>query len=397
MRTKQNMTHFFHYFTLKRIESIFGITKAERDFLLFKYENNLNLSRQNGNENKDDDKQKEEEINNPEEENNMDKIINDDIFQDHYNEPQKEKKKDKAQNNENISKSTAFNVNNNQSDQIDFYGKFLDKRRKTEYYQMYQITYNTFIFNVYDQISFNSFELMYSLCCRCCGSKHKTKIIKDKSEKIKSQISDLEQKCQLFDAAKQKLGLDFDIVSMLKIVDDFDKFKKVYFDECQKGIFESVCKSTIKVTDEEMLHSLECPKPQKKIEESIREFKDILNNMITKGKEVTITEKKLLRIIGIDFDEICTFAKNINKRNESIETNRINKKRKDKEDKEAEETKKKKNDKDFSEDLYLAEILLQNDKDTPKDTPDGDSETNKKLIPSQKDAIDEINKKFGFK
>lgn len=117
------------------------------------------------------------------------------------------------------------------------------------------------------------------------------------------------------------MGVDFDLITILRIVESFDKFKKVYFDDAQLDIFNSVANPVVKLNNEE--------DEQKSINsdknEGLNKFVNVLALIADKGV-MSVLEKKILAAIGLDLDLIKNLAKEVEKE-KSLENNSNRKKK----------------------------------------------------------------------
>ena len=65
-----------------------------------------------------------------------------------------------------------------------------------------------------------------------------------------NEVSLLEQKYAVYYGANKKLGVDFDIINILKTIEGFDYFLKIYFEKHQRNLFYSAGKPLIQETDD---------------------------------------------------------------------------------------------------------------------------------------------------
>ena len=127
-------------------------------------------------------------------------------------------------------------------------------------------------------------------------------------------ITKLEKKFLVYDGAKRKLGMDFDLINILKTIEGFDSFKKVFLEKHQEILFNAVTKDIIDI------NMIEKKKENKDKEE--KEYEDLLkmnkvfSNIVnyTNGKIEPYIER-LMYITGRKEKNIKTFQKVINGEN----------------------------------------------------------------------------------
>lgn len=224
-----------------------------------------------------------------------------------------------------------FLIKNDNSCNINYYKELFAERKKNIMYNLYLAIYEIFKYISNDKMYFNSFDVLTYIICRCCTKKKK----KDKSNNVIQEDSYQEMKFKVYDSAIQKIGIDFDLISILKLVDDFDKFKVVYFDTPQREVFNSVAKPTIKVLSENENYEEEAVSEVEEDQKNLNEFKKALLIMIDKG-EMSITDKKILKTMGLQMDFISELSKEVlarkeksKLRNENHKTESVSESKKD--------------------------------------------------------------------
>jgi hypothetical protein len=136
---------------------------------------------------------------------------------------------------------------------------------------------------------------------------------------LSSQFEDssvLTKNFLLFDTAEEKMGLDFDLVSVLKSVENFENFKKVYLDDSQRSLYDSVSNPIIKVNtlDGSVTKAMS---EEEKDQNNLNEFRHNLMMIIERGKLSKI-EKKMLENVGLrieDIKKLSEDAENCGKKN----------------------------------------------------------------------------------
>lgn len=216
------------------------------------------------------------------------------------------------------------NIREKNDNNVDFFDLLLAEKKKTSLFYIEKIVYNIFLYSSNDKMYFNVCEMFLKLFCCCCIKRRKAKETKVKIKPGLKQLTQVDKgknltnlgkKIKIFKTAEMRLGLDFDLVSVLKTVDNFEKFTKVYFDHTQAEVFDSVNKPTIKVLSldeqEEMDEDLdENGNVKTEIEsdlEMLTEIRQLLIEIMKEGK-VTNVEKNIFINMGIELEEIKQFA-----------------------------------------------------------------------------------------
>lgn len=203
-------------------------------------------------------------------------------------------------------------------------------QEKHEEYYLHSAVYEIFKFECNDKINFTTSEMFFRLFCKCCINKNRNKNNKikytatnktDNASTTKNNDIDPKEeeksrlflKYEIFDAAQRKMDVDFDLVSILQTVDDFEKFKHIYFDDAQLDIFNSVANPVIKLTNnKEKIFSVNYKHDNKDIK-ALNNFIHVLSH-ITEKDEMTMIEKKLLAKMGLDAETIKKFSKEIERK-----------------------------------------------------------------------------------
>jgi hypothetical protein len=189
---------------------------------------------------------------------------------------------------------------------FNFYQNIFKNKKKTKVYYANKIFYDSLKYMGYNNMNFSLVEMLKVIFCSCF---HKNKSNKNSTK------DNLDDKYLVYNASLQKLGIDFDLVSVLKSEKDLKNFIKIYFDENQEKIFSSINKNTVLVTDEEFENSLKKSRSSteydseiKNIQNSMKEYNSFLLSIIKRGS-VTNLEKKLFNIMGLSSDNIKDFCK----------------------------------------------------------------------------------------
>jgi len=189
---------------------------------------------------------------------------------------------------------------------FNFYQNIFKSKKKTKVYYANKIFYDSLKYMGYNKMNFSIVEMLKVIFCSC--------FIKKKINKNYTK-NNLEDKYLVYNASLQKLGIDFDLVSVLKSEKDLKNFIKIYFDENQEKIFSSINKNTILVTNEEFEYllknsrsSTEYDSEIKNMQNSMKEYYSFILSIIKRGS-VTNLEKKLFNIMGLNSDNIKNFCK----------------------------------------------------------------------------------------
>lgn len=128
-----------------------------------------------------------------------------------------------------------------------------------------------------------------------------------KEEKHKSdQFSETEKRFAIFYGATIKLGIDFDIIRILKKMTEFDSFIKVLLGKHQRKLFKVISKPVIRVDDynEEIKTEV--------LDKDEQEYKDLLKfnkslYRLTKKGEIKDYHIRMLGLSGVPAEEIEEF------------------------------------------------------------------------------------------
>jgi hypothetical protein len=117
------------------------------------------------------------------------------------------------------------------------YSKITKNIKKDEYYK-YKIIFDIFKYEVHKGISISFLEYFGSIFCKCF-------------------LTELSlRRIETFKIAKEKLHLDVDFISIVKSVNEFENAKKIYFDNNQNVLFDTLANNNkfhTSIVDEEKL------------------------------------------------------------------------------------------------------------------------------------------------
>ena len=116
-----------------------------------------------------------------------------------------------------------------------------------------------------------------------------------------------ETKYAVYRGATKKLGVDFDLVNILKTIEGFDYFTKVFFEKNQRALFYSVSKPTIK-EDENDKEGNQVKESDNKEVQEYQDIQDMYKNLLrmifnSKGK-LEDYQIRLLELMGRTPEEI---------------------------------------------------------------------------------------------
>ena len=121
---------------------------------------------------------------------------------------------------------------------------------------------------------------------------------KDKRE----ELSVKEKKYAVFHGAARKLGVDFDLVNILKTIEGFDYFTKVFLEKHQRVLFYSVSKPTIKDDSDDDEDKNNGRDPNDKEAQEFEDIQEMYKNLLcmiynSKGK-LEEYQVRLLELMG---------------------------------------------------------------------------------------------------
>ena len=148
----------------------------------------------------------------------------------------------------------------------------------------------------------------------------------NKEIKAINQESLMEKKYAVYYGANKKLGVDFDLINILKSREGFDYYTRVYFEKYQRNLFYSASKPTIKENDIGDDDEADEEKEEQEYKDMIQVYKNLLKMMISFEGNLDNYQKKLLFLMGRSNDDINMFE-NVIKNIENEESNHKNSKK----------------------------------------------------------------------
>lgn len=211
-----------------------------------------------------------------------------------------------------IAKYFKKRINNKENN--DYYNILLKNLEKSPNYMKYKILFDALKFNKTNMKLSKSEFLNYIFDCSSYNIESESDI--EKFNFKKKQL--------LFHIAKQKLKIDFDIVNILKTIDQFNDFKDVIMDEDQLRIFDfAIKKISNKNTDKNPDNAPNKPltgKINKNIDESVKNTVEGLDEIFAEAfdgpKPIHVN---ILNQIGINKDIITEFENMSNLNSKSKE------------------------------------------------------------------------------
>lgn len=205
-----------------------------------------------------------------------------------------------------------------------------DEVKQAEYI-CYQFLYESCIYKIHPPLRFNVCELFhYFIFEMCCCKKKKeienqmiitsnikknSSIVEDRKslvsvatsktleKKNKLKISNAEKKFAVYNGAVKKLGIDFDLINILKTIEGFDYFTQVFFEDSQQVLFNSVAKPTIKLdTEDEKKSKL----GEKEFEDVAKMYKSLVGMINEARGKLEPFQIRLLELMGRTQEEIET-------------------------------------------------------------------------------------------
>jgi hypothetical protein len=337
MKSNPDVSNFEKFFTISKIERMFGLSPHERKEKLEQFKNNnfklddtYSLLGADPNQNDNKSENKDIESNNILEEqltfrkssseviageSEVEKITREKAEMVDFDKMMKENKKIiKRQNSRRAKKKV-------QKYEKDFYTFILTGKDKTMDYYKYSILYQVFKYINYDKLLLKPHEIVLKLFCGCCIKRRSIQEIKDnfykKGLNLEDEGTDLIKRCDILDTASERMTIDFDLAYILKSVDDFEKFIVILFTKEQYDIYKSIAKPNITLIPNpgelKLIDALE------KVDghESERDRKNMLQFEafldIMSKKELEAIDIKLMRIMGLSFEEAYNFGEAVRK------------------------------------------------------------------------------------
>jgi hypothetical protein len=223
-------------------------------------------------------------------------------------------------------------------------------------YVIYKLIYDCAKYKSQPDFKFSLFELICFYCFNSCKKK-KRKIIEDidlndkeirssknqihvknfdlktlKEEDVTIKKSDL--KSCVYKSALKKLGLDFDLINILKTEEGFENFEKMIFEKYERVIFNLESKPIIKLSDIEKKENGENEEEEDDIDDKEKKelkelfiLNNVLNDMMNDKNELKKYQIRLLHSIGRSYKDIQLFqsvknGKDITKEIEDLRKNK---------------------------------------------------------------------------
>jgi hypothetical protein len=203
----------------------------------------------------------------------------------------------------------SFKTENNK-----YFSMFLKSKPKSVQFYKNQILYEVFKYIVHDKLHFDPISRYYKIFCCCCVKRAPAHLKKKKRNEKVEKESKFQEAFDLYDTSCERMKLDFELVNILKSSEDFEKFKKIYFNDQQLILFDAGIKPTINLKDNrrEFLHKkltkiwdVEDDNEDMHDAEDIKAFDKLMDDVINCEK-LSQDDKKLMKIMGIDNNMINT-------------------------------------------------------------------------------------------
>ena len=199
-------------------------------------------------------------------------------------------------------------------------------------YIIYKLIYDCAKYKSQPDFKFSILELIFFYAFNCCKSK-KRKIIEEidfndkefhtgknniyiknfdiktlKEEDIKINKSDL--KVSVYRSALKRLGIDFDLINILKTEEGFENFEKMILEKYERVIFNLESKPIIKYSEKDENEEEEeddIEDKEKKELEDLYVLNNILDDMMNNKNELKKYQIRLLHSIGRSLKDIQLF------------------------------------------------------------------------------------------
>ena len=116
------------------------------------------------------------------------------------------------------------------------------------------------------------------------------------NNKKQNEVSSLEQKYAVYYGANKKLGVDFDIINILKTIEGFDYFIKIYFEKHQRNLFYLAGKPLIQETDD--------IDEDEENNDIICMYKNLLTMIVKASGELKSYQVRLMKLMGRSDNDI---------------------------------------------------------------------------------------------
>ena len=135
--------------------------------------------------------------------------------------------------------------------------------------------------------------------------------LQNNNDDILENLDNLEKKYIVYDGAKRKLGMDFDLINILKTIEGFYYFKKVFLEKHQQILFDAVTKKVIDINTN-TIEANDIQKDKEEYDELLTMNKIFVNIVNHTNGKIEPYRERLMYITGRNESDIKTFQNVIN-------------------------------------------------------------------------------------
>ena len=135
--------------------------------------------------------------------------------------------------------------------------------------------------------------------------------LQNNNDDILENLDNLEKKYIVYDGAKRKLGMDFDLINILKTIEGFYYFKKVFLEKHQQILFDAVTKKVIDINTN-TIEANDIQKDKEEYDELLTMNKIFINIVNHTNGKIEPYRERLMYITGRNESDIKTFQNVIN-------------------------------------------------------------------------------------
>ena len=243
-----------------------------------------------------------------------------------------------------LSTNNIKNLKNDENIEYDIDYSNIDQKK----YIIYKLIYDCAKFKSQPDFKFSLIELIFFYVFDCCKSK-KRKIIEEidlngkevrrgrnniyiknfnlktlKEEDIKINKVDIKE--GIYQGALKRLGIDFDLINILKTEEGFENFEKMILEKHERIIFNLESKPIIKLSEnEENIEEEYDDDKEKKELKDLYVLNNVLHELMNNKKELKNYQIRLLHSIGRSLKDIQLFQNVKNGKDISKEIDEIRK------------------------------------------------------------------------
>ena len=225
-----------------------------------------------------------------------------------------------------LSTNNIKDLKNDENIEYDIDYSNIDQKK----YIIYKFIYDCAKYKSQPDFKFSIIDIIFFYLCFCCRSK-KRKILEDvdfnkkevrrgknniyiknfnlktlKEEEIK--INKVELKEGVYQSSLKRLGIDFDLINILKTEEGFENFEKMILEKHERIIFNLESKPIIKLSENEEKNEEEYDYDNENKElEDLYILNNILNELMNNKKELKNYQISLLHSIGKSLKDIQLF------------------------------------------------------------------------------------------